>query len=94
MSATLAVKVTPKSGIDQVVGLLEENGVQEVHVRVTAPPDKGKANKAVIKLLSKEIGVAKTSIEVKRGDISHHKLLELDCDQALIDEWVAKQPKL
>lgn len=94
MSATLAVKVTPKSGKDQVVGLIEENGAQEVHVRVTAPPDKGKANKAVIKLLSKEIGVPKTSIEVKRGDISHHKLLELDCDQSLIDEWVAKLPKL
>ena len=54
MTATLAVKVTPKSGKDQVVGIVETDGLREVHLRVTAPPEGGKANKSVIKLLSKE----------------------------------------
>lgn len=94
MSTTLALKVTPKSGKDQVVGVAEENGAREVHVRVTAAPDKGKANKAVIKLLAKEIGVPKTSIEVKRGDTSHHKLLALECEQSHLDEWMAGLPQL
>ncbi|MDD5806108.1 MAG: DUF167 domain-containing protein [Eggerthellales bacterium] len=89
MTATLAVKVTPKSGKDQVVGIVETDGLREVHLRVTAPPEGGKANKSVIKLLSKELGVPKTDIQVKRGDTSHHKMLELDCEQSLVDAWVA-----
>lgn len=88
MTATLAVKVTPKSGKDQVVGIVETDGLREVHLRVTAPPEGGKANKSVIKLLSKELGVPKTDIQVKRGDTSHHKMLELDCEQSLVDAWV------
>ena len=88
MTATLAVKVTPKSGKDQVVGIVETDGLREVHLRVTAPPEGGKANKFVIKLLSKELGVPKTDIQVKRGDTSHHKMLELDCEQSLVDAWV------
>ena len=62
--------------------------LREVHLRVTAPPEGGKANKSVIKLLSKELGVPKTDIQVKRGDTSHHKMLELDCEQSLVDAWV------
>lgn len=94
MSATLAVKVTPKSGKDQVIGVVEENGAQEVHIRVTAPPDKGKANKAVVQLLAKEIGLAKSTIEVKRGETSHHKLLALECEQSHVDEWMTGLPRV
>ena len=72
-----------------MVGIVETDGLREVHLRVTAPPEGGKANKSVIKLLSKELGVPKTDIQVKRGDTSHHKMLELDCEQSLVDAWVA-----
>lgn len=95
MSATLACKVTPKSGKDQIVGrLVNSDGSVEVCVRVIAPPDKGKANKAVIKLLAKELGVPKTSLEVARGETSHHKLISLDCDQAHIATWLENLPEL
>ena len=95
MGATLAVKVTPKSGKDQVSGrMVAEDGSAEVCVRVTAPPDKGKANKAVVKLLAKELGVPKSSVSVARGETSHHKLLQLDCPQAQVDSWAAALPTL
>lgn len=94
MAASLAVKVTPKSGKDQVTGVQQIEGALEVCVRVTAPPDKGKANAAVCKLLSKTLGVPKSAVEVKRGDTSHHKLLEIDCDQALVDAWVEGLPRI
>lgn len=87
--ATVACKVTPRSGKDEVAGLLvSDDGSREVAIRVTAPPDKGKANKAVCKLLAKELSVPKSSVEVARGDISHHKLIEVAAmDQAALDAW-------
>ncbi len=94
MAASLAVKVTPKSGKDQVIGVQEIDGAMEVCLRVTAPPDKGKANAAVCKLLAKSLGLPKSAIEIKRGDTSHHKLLEIDGDQESLDAWVAGLPRM
>ena len=89
--ATLAVHVTPKAGKDQVLGVrTAEDGAQEVALRVTAPPDGGKANKAVCKLIAKELGIPKTAVSVKRGDTARHKMLELDCSEAALQAWVSK----
>ena len=64
------------------------DGSREVALRVTAPPDKGKANKAVCKLIASELGVPKSGVEVKRGDTSHHKILQIACDQGVVDAWM------
>lgn len=69
----LAIRVTPRAG---------RNSVEEVRdgrllVKVTAPPDDGKANAAVIKLLAKELGIAASSIELLSGATSREKLLLL-----------------
>jgi len=42
-------------------------------VRVTQPPEKGKANKALIALLSKELSLPKSRIELIAGETSHRK---------------------
>ena len=87
--AHLACKVTPRSGKDQVMGVqVASDGSREVALRVTAPPDKGKANKAVCKLIASELGVPKSGVEVKRGDTSHHKILQIACDQGVVDAWM------
>ncbi|MDD6650602.1 MAG: DUF167 domain-containing protein [Eggerthellales bacterium] len=87
--AQLACKVTPRSGKDQVMGVqVASDGSREVALRVTAPPDKGKANKAVCKLIASELGVPKSGVEVKRGDTSHHKILQIACDQGVVDAWM------
>lgn len=36
-------------------------------VSVTAPPEKGKANQAVVEALAQELGIAKSKIEFIRG---------------------------
>lgn len=88
---TLAVHVTPKAGKDQVVGLrTAEDGLQEVSVRVTAAPDGGAANKAVCKLIAKELGVAKSCVVIKRGETSRHKLLEIDMQPSALETWTAR----
>lgn len=87
---TLALHVTPKAGKDQVVGVrTADDGLVEVALRVTAAPDGGAANKAVCKLVAKELGVPKSSVGIKRGETSRHKLLEVDAPQEAVTAWVA-----
>lgn len=90
-----AVHVTPKSGKDQVVGVsTAADGLREVRVRVTAPPDNGKANKAVCKLVAASLGIAKGAVAVKRGETSHHKLLAVDCRSETYAAWLAGLPEV
>ncbi|MDZ4654431.1 MAG: DUF167 domain-containing protein [Coriobacteriia bacterium] len=74
MSARIALHVTPKSGRNEIVGW--RGG--ELSVRVTAPPEDGKANAAVRKLLAGALGVPKTAVRVVRGDTARHKTLEIE----------------
>lgn len=69
---TLAVRVTPKASSERIA---VEAGA--VRVWVTAPPDKGKANKAVIALVAKALGVPKSAVELVRGDTAREKLLRI-----------------
>ncbi len=72
--ATLHVHVTPKSGRDEILGW--RGG--ELSVRVTAPPEDGKANAAVCKVLAKALGVPKSAVVVTRGETSRHKTIEVE----------------
>lgn len=65
----LLVKVTPNAGKNQI-GSWEQGRLQ---IRVTANPDKGEANKAVIALLSKTYKIPKSSITILRGLTSREK---------------------
>lgn len=59
----IAVKAVPGAKRDEVVGLLGER----LKVRVSAPPEGGKANAAICALLAKELGVAARAVSVVRG---------------------------
>ena len=74
MSARIALHVTPKSVRDEILGW--RGG--ELSVRVTAPPEDGKANAVVCKLLGKALGVPKSAVCVVRGDASRHKMVEIE----------------
>ncbi|MBQ11457.1 MAG: hypothetical protein CMJ45_07905 [Planctomyces sp.] len=68
------VKVQPKASRDQVVGY--RDGV--LQLRVTAPPDKGRANAAVVALLAEALGVAKSRVRIVRGQTSRDKVLTVE----------------
>ncbi|MDZ4169077.1 MAG: DUF167 domain-containing protein [Coriobacteriia bacterium] len=70
----LRVHATPKSLRDEVCGWRGD----ELMVRVTAPPEGGKANFAVCKVVAAALGVAKSSVSVVRGETSRHKTLEVE----------------
>jgi uncharacterized protein (TIGR00251 family) len=44
-------------------------------VAVTAPPEKGKANKAIIDLLARALGLSKAQLELIAGETSSRKKL-------------------
>ena len=46
-------------------------------VRVTAPPDEGRANAAVCKVLAEALGVPKSAVTVVRGHSARVKTLEI-----------------
>lgn len=91
----IAVHVTPRSGRDEVSGVRgDPAGADEVCVRVTAPPDGGKANKAVCKLVASALGVPKGAVTVAGGMTSRHKRLAVEAEATLVDAWVAALPRL
>ncbi len=71
----LAVRVTPKAAANAI----EVKGGR-VRVRVTAPPDKGKANKAVVALVAAALGAPKSAVEIVRGETGREKLLRITSD--------------
>ncbi|WP_346686180.1 DUF167 domain-containing protein [Enteroscipio rubneri] len=89
----IAVHVTPRSGRDEVSGVrADTTGAREVCVRVTAPPDGGKANKAVCKLVADALSVPKSRVEVASGHTARRKRLAVEADAASIEAWIAGLP--
>ncbi len=78
----LQIKVIPSSSKDCIAGWLEDS----LKVKVKAPPDKGKANKAVIKVLEKELKLTKGSVKIASGTTSSRKVIEIDCDDKVIHQ--------
>lgn len=78
-SRRIRVRLQPKASRNEVYGWKEdpETGDQVLQARVTAPPVDGKANKALIKLLSKEFDLPKSTIRIVHGETSRDKVIEL-----------------
>ena len=71
----LIVRVQPRASANEIVGFDE---TERLKVRVTAPPADGKANAAVVELLSEAIGVPKSAITIERGDTARSKTIRVD----------------
>lgn len=46
--------------------------------RIAAPPQNWEANKALIRFLSDQLGVSRTSISILKGHKSRHKIVWID----------------
>lgn len=74
----ITVKLTPKAKRNAVQGWAEgQDGAKILKVSVTAAPEKGKANAALIDLLAKEWRIPKSAIEIVRGETERVKIIEL-----------------
>ena len=69
----IEVKATPKAKFNKVSQLDDIH----YHVYTTAAPDKGKANEAIIKLLSAEFKIPKSKFKIIGGEKYHNKLIQI-----------------
>ena len=70
----LDVKVVPKSSRDRVVGWVGDR----LKVAVTAAPERGKANAAVIEVVAEALGVSRSRVRVASGERAPLKTLEIE----------------
>lgn len=72
-TATIEIHVQPKASRTRIV---TQGGTVKIYV--TAVPEKGKANKAVIEVIARRLGVPKGAISIVSGERSRKKLLEVE----------------
>ena len=70
----ICVRVHPRASRNKVEDVI--NG--HLRIRTTAPPDAGKANKSVIKLLAEYLGVPKSRVSLRRGPASRSKVFHVE----------------
>jgi uncharacterized protein len=66
----------------RVIAKAKREEVQKIsentyRIKVTAPPEKGKANKRVVELLSEELGIKKQDIRIVSGATNSRKIVEI-----------------
>ena len=75
----IRVHVQPKARREQIIGM--HGG--RIKLAVTEPPDKGKANEAVVRLVAAALNLSASHVELLRGDTSRQKdLLVRNLDAA------------
>jgi uncharacterized protein (TIGR00251 family) len=67
----ISIRVQPNAKKNEVLGF--RDGI--LHIRIAAPPVKGKANKELVDYLSDILGIAKSRIEVEKGAAGKNKLV-------------------
>ena len=70
----LAVRAAPNASADAI--LLPE-GDDALRIRVTAPPEDGRANEAILALLAKALGQPRSSLTLLRGATGREKLVDI-----------------
>lgn len=84
----LAVYISPNASKNQVV---DRNESGEYKIKVQSPPVEGAANKCLIKYIAGLYGISKSKVKIIRGDMSRHKLIEIDSDKNVLKEIVEKK---
>jgi uncharacterized protein len=81
----LAVRLTPKAAAARIQGIVEDGaGGQALKVAVTAPPEAGKANDALLALLAKALGVRRGALSLVLGAADRRKLVHIAGDPAAL----------
>jgi uncharacterized protein YggU (UPF0235/DUF167 family) len=86
----MRVRLTPRGGKDAIGGIKSGADGDYLQARVRAVPEDGKANAALIELLAKATGLAKSSLRISAGASSRLKTVHVAGDtSALTDRLTA-----
>jgi uncharacterized protein len=87
-----AVRLTPKSSTNRVLGRIEDGDVGwAVKIAVTALPVDGKANAALVDFLARQLGVAARHISVVGGASHRRKLVEIAGDPVVLTPLIEQR---
>jgi uncharacterized protein (TIGR00251 family) len=88
IGSAMAVHVTPRARKDELSGIAPDGTLR---VRLTAPPVEGAANKALLELLARVLGVRTSSLEIIGGEKGKDKIVSVvDLDAHYVEEKVRK----
>jgi uncharacterized protein len=75
------VRLTPKTASARVLGLIADaDGEVALKVAVTAAPERGRANEALLKLLAKALGLRRRDLSLAQGASDRRKLVHVAGD--------------
>lgn len=90
----LPIYARPKSHQDKIEYWVEEGKTYILQVRIMAPPEGGKANKAIIALLAKTLDIAQSHITLVNGATARRKIFKIAPWSALLAEQLPTYPPL
>ena len=70
----VTVQVQPNAKQNEVLAF--EDGI--LHIKVAAPPVKGKANKELIAFLSQLLDISKSQVAIEKGEASRRKVIAIE----------------
>ncbi len=70
---TVLVKAVPGASRDQIAGRLGDR----LKIRISAPPEGGKANKAICALIANRLGIKRSQVTVIAGKSGPEKRIEI-----------------
>lgn len=69
----LRVKVVPNASRSRIAGVLGDR----LKVQLSAPPEAGRANKALCELIARQLGVKKADVTLHAGHAQPHKTIAI-----------------
>ncbi len=87
----LAVRLTPRASADRLLGVAaDEAGAPVLRAQVTAPPEDGRANAALVALLARSWRLPKTTIAVVQGQAARRKVVQIDGPAAELTQRITE----
>ena len=72
-SERITVQVQPNAHRNKVVSFNDS----VLHIKIAAPPIKGKANRELLEYLGRMLGIAKSNLAIEKGLASRRKLIKI-----------------
>ncbi len=75
--ATITVRLTPRAKSDRLLAVVDGEGRRIVRAAVTAPPEDGRANEALLRLLARELDMPRRDLAIRAGATGRNKLVRI-----------------
>lgn len=85
----LFIRLTPKSSRDAVGGLFQAQDKAYLQARVRSVPEDGRANQALVELLSEELGVPRSTLSLVAGHTARLKTVRIEGTGQALERAVA-----